>query len=597
MLNKITAIFFVFFLFGFAALQAQTEKVYQTKPDLVISGDETPDMSEIEIIEVNGTPVFGPVHTNLFTWDVHNITNRASGYDLQSNGSTQQVWVDLNNPDFLHAAFTNSQETVTWDDRTCLYFGSTDAGVSWFELGPVPNTTRSGFPAIYGNSSGAAVVTNHNAVFTTTHATIMIDNSPFEYNFTNHDPGVQPSSGDAIWPRHTVTLDDKVIMAASQNGPDSFFVNVLDPSVPSFLGWYEIDGEQAEQYSFAVSDGGKVGLAYNGQDAPVGNSGDVFYIESTDAGMTWSAALKVWERDHSADTTMGAIRGVAVNFYGEDPVVAWETCEQIFSAGNFFPGLPSNIMLWGPHLNGGTAVVLADSNNVPYAPILGTNDVLVPICRPVLGRSQMNGYLFMAFTVASEDVFPSPDTTSYTDGYFMYSEDGGTVWSAPEKFTPDAPRLDWRYPSIVSVSPTATLDDATITVHIVIQGDSIPGSTVNTAGQPVAVSAQYYHFSTEILLVSADDDPVVVNEFNLEQNYPNPFNPSTQINYSLAERSNVTIKVYDVLGNEIATLVNTTQEAGAYDVNFDASKLSSGLYVYTLSAGNFTSSKKMMLLK
>ena len=92
-------------------------------------------------------------------------------------------------------------------------------------------------------------------------------------------------------------------------------------------------------------------------------------------------------------------------------------------------------------------------------------------------------------------------------------------------------------------------------------------------------------------------DNVVVNDFTLEQNYPNPFNPSTQINYTLAERSNVTIKVYDVLGNEVATLVNTTQEAGAYDVNFDASQLSSGLYIYTLNAGNFTSSKKMMLLK
>ena len=234
---------------------------------------------------------------------------------------------------------------------------------------------------------------------------------------------------------------------------------------------------------------------------------------------------------------------------------------------------------------------------MPYAPYLGTIDVQVPICRPVLGRSQMHDYLFLAFDVATEDVFPSPDTTTYCAGYFMYSTDGGTVWTDPEKFTPDAPLLDWRYPSIVSVSPTVALDDDAITVHIVMQGDSIPGSTVNTAGMPVAVSAQYYHFSAEILIVSADEDPVIVNEFNLEQNYPNPFNPSTKINYTLAERSNVTIKVYDVLGNEIATLINTTQEAGAYDVNFDASQLSSGLYIYTLNAGNFTSSKKMMLLK
>jgi hypothetical protein len=97
---------------------------------------------------------------------------------------------------------------------------------------------------------------------------------------------------------------------------------------------------------------------------------------------------------------------------------------------------------------------------------------------------------------------------------------------------------------------------------------------------PLAVSAQYYYVSTQIEVVGVDDD-IVANNFNLEQNYPNPFNPGTTINYSLAERSAVTLKVYDVLGNEVANLVNTTQEAGKHSINFDASKLASGLYIYT----------------
>ena len=130
-----------------------------------------------------------------------------------------------------------------------------------------------------------------------------------------------------------------------------------------------------------------------------------------------------------------------------------------------------------------------------------------------------------------------------------------------------------------------------------MQVDSIPGSTVNAAPpMPVGVTARYYHFATDIVIVSNDDE-IIVNNFNLEQNYPNPFNPSTTINYSLAERSAVTLKVYDVLGNEVTTLVNTTQEAGKHNVTFDAAKLASGLYIYTLNTGNFTSSKKMMLLK
>jgi hypothetical protein len=85
--------------------------------------------------------------------------------------------------------------------------------------------------------------------------------------------------------------------------------------------------------------------------------------------------------------------------------------------------------------------------------------------------------------------------------------------------------------------------------------------------------------------------------YALEQNYPNPFNPSTTINYSIAEDGFVKLAIYNMLGEEVATIVNTTQKAGKYEVNFNASKLSSGVYVYRIEATNFTASKKLMLLK
>ncbi|MDD8017312.1 MAG: CHRD domain-containing protein [Bacteroidota bacterium] len=87
------------------------------------------------------------------------------------------------------------------------------------------------------------------------------------------------------------------------------------------------------------------------------------------------------------------------------------------------------------------------------------------------------------------------------------------------------------------------------------------------------------------------------NHFALDQNYPNPFNPSTTINYRLTASSNVTLKVYDLLGKEIATLVNQEQTAGGYSVKFDAPKFASGIYFYQLRAGNFVQMKKMMLVK
>lgn len=86
-------------------------------------------------------------------------------------------------------------------------------------------------------------------------------------------------------------------------------------------------------------------------------------------------------------------------------------------------------------------------------------------------------------------------------------------------------------------------------------------------------------------------------EYALEQNYPNPFNPSTTISYSLPSNDYVTLKIYDVLGNEVATLVNQQQDAGRYDVIFSASSLASGIYYYHISAGDFTQTRKLMLMK
>jgi hypothetical protein len=87
------------------------------------------------------------------------------------------------------------------------------------------------------------------------------------------------------------------------------------------------------------------------------------------------------------------------------------------------------------------------------------------------------------------------------------------------------------------------------------------------------------------------------DKFSLSQNYPNPFNPSTVISYQLPASGNVTLKVYDLLGREVATLVNEEKPAGSYEVSFDASQLSSGVYIYRLTAGNFSATNKMTLLK
>ncbi len=99
------------------------------------------------------------------------------------------------------------------------------------------------------------------------------------------------------------------------------------------------------------------------------------------------------------------------------------------------------------------------------------------------------------------------------------------------------------------------------------------------------------------LLVSIKKDIRFPINYSLSQNYPNPFNPTTTIKYQIPELSFVTLKVYDVLGKEVTTLVNEEKPAGEYEVKFNATGLPSGIYFYRLHAGNYVETKKMVLMK
>jgi len=112
---------------------------------------------------------------------------------------------------------------------------------------------------------------------------------------------------------------------------------------------------------------------------------------------------------------------------------------------------------------------------------------------------------------------------------------------------------------------------------------------IGTYGGPYALS---YETSTGIV-----NESNVVQRFNLKQNYPNPYNPSTKIKFTILELRFTTLKVYDVLGNEIATLVNEEKPAGEYEIEFSGEGLTSGIYFYQLKSGSFVETKKMILMK
>ena len=102
---------------------------------------------------------------------------------------------------------------------------------------------------------------------------------------------------------------------------------------------------------------------------------------------------------------------------------------------------------------------------------------------------------------------------------------------------------------------------------------------------------------TSLTIVSVDDPDPPLKEYVLEQNYPNPFNPITNINFYIPVRTNVQLKIYDILGNEVAEIVNGEEDVGSHQVVFDGAELSSGIYFYRLIAESYVKTKKMILIK
>jgi hypothetical protein len=101
----------------------------------------------------------------------------------------------------------------------------------------------------------------------------------------------------------------------------------------------------------------------------------------------------------------------------------------------------------------------------------------------------------------------------------------------------------------------------------------------------------------DTIVTSIQDDIECKMDFVLYPNYPNPFNPSTSISYSIAEAGFVSLKVFDILGQEVSALVNEDKDAGMYDVVFNASELTTGVYIYTLQVNGYSQSRKMILLR
>ncbi|MBO6795257.1 MAG: T9SS type A sorting domain-containing protein [Balneolaceae bacterium] len=148
---------------------------------------------------------------------------------------------------------------------------------------------------------------------------------------------------------------------------------------------------------------------------------------------------------------------------------------------------------------------------------------------------------------------------------------------------------------VLNLPSTATFDAETRNIYWVVDDLNPSPMTYKAIRGELSVSTEV-EFINENFSVGAEESASPY-DFDLSQNYPNPFNPSTNINFTLPEASIVSLKVYNVLGQEVAALVDQRMGSGAHSITFDASNLSSGVYIYRLQAGNNVQTKKMLLVK
>ena len=207
------------------------------------------------------------------------------------------------------------------------------------------------------------------------------------------------------------------------------------------------------------------------------------------------------------------------------------------------------------------------------------------------------------------------ENTGYCVGMFgaiIKTTNGGNTWVTQ----PDPPPHDWLYGVHFLNEETGWVVGFNGKVIFTTDGGSnwsqqTSGTTAQlnsvyffnqtlgwAAGEdPLTYGGIIINYSTLVTSVQNDKEYTVPTEFSLSQNYPNPFNPSTTIQYSIPESGNVRLKIFNTLGEEVAELVNEYQQANTYMVNFNGENLSSGIYFYQIRAGEYTETKKMVIIK
>lgn len=524
------------------------------------------------------------------------VTSITGYYDWQTNGACPH-FVNYVSPTIIHAIeMIATDSTDLSGSRRTDYSFSSDGGATWGATNTVPNI-RSGFPTLTVGNTGAsqdvAIIGNHYQPGSYLLGGCHVDAFPGLGSFTSYPyPG---TVSNFIWPQLTTLTNGNVMVSAEtyQGGAatDTGYVVVFDPNAGTWAGSSQLFVSSANsqlnmRWASATGPGGKaiyVLDALNDTGDPLAGN-RIFYYTTSDNGATWSAENVLWETNITGADTNFAWLGIdacydnAGNFY-----VVWNTTSTTFS----------QTKLWVSK-NGGTPEMVCQMTDIPG----GITSMVTAMGNasgldwPTIAVSADGNYVMTGYSACMQD-----DTLNGFNSYDLYysvSPTSALSFSAPRQITSGMD--DERYVSFNRV--TTTDGSSNEILAMTYMKDPQPGSCAFNDNAPVSRNHLIYREienpQTSIHNVSGE----IPGTYRLLQNYPNPFNPSTMIRFELPKNINVTLKVYDITGKEVATLLNNqTLTAGVKEFDFNGANLGSGIYFYTLQAGDFKETKKMVLVK
>jgi len=518
-------------------------------------------------------------------------------YDYKTNGeANHHLQVDPANPLRMHAidAIADSLEPTGATTRRTQYSGSSDGGATWFNFGNVPEI-RSGFPVLKLKSTGEAIIGSHSLINGVINTNLHVDQDIQAGAFTQYNatdpfsiwPQIEVLSNGNVGvlsrPQHPAGSDFDTIFYQTWNGTALGPKSVAYITTPPYVGTV---GSNA-RYNLAQNSAGRVTMVVNGtnEDDTLGNS-KIWSRTSVDNGATWGPLELVFApfQENGVDTV-----GVAG---GSDAIYKPNTNTWVYAFAATANNTFADGRLYLIRSDGMRSVITTVAAVGGTTTFAQTMSFVFTLDQPALAYSSDGLVLYCVYAVVKPDL----GTSGYNsrDVYYQRSLDDGATWGTPVRIT-NTPLIDECYASVSNWNRGAGGNNYDL--HITYMKDPVVGPASFGGSAPASRNFLIYRKISEANIVGISNNQINLNDYKLLQNYPNPFNPSTTISYNLIKSGIVTLKVFDILGREVSTLVNEYQQSGVKEINFNASNLTSGIYFYSISTPGFTDIKKMMLVK